>query len=388
MAQAVIPKDNLAKAIAIANKAVASTPIVPLLSNVLFRVGDGTSRIVGTNIELGVSCEFEASGDTFEICVPAKTLSELINATYSDEVTVTMDETEQAIIIETENSKARVKCILSEEFPPVPRVTTPHVIMPVMQFKEMVNRVAFAAHTDKQSNLSGVLLATQPPDEDQKVKEKEKKSKLKVKGNFVMFATNGYHFSFEKTRLFTGAVCTEMQVIIKADVLELANRILPSDGLLMIEFSSNKVMFQCGEIDIVTQVMGVDFPNYELVAAVVPNEETARTTIIVPTLELLRACKKLKVFAADTKKTKMEAGSILLNFSIETQTRGGGNVEIVVMHKGDPVVFCINVEYLSDFLEVCKSMQTVIRLKDNKSPIKLSMEGFEDYWHVIMPIAL
>lgn len=389
MAKVTVEKAKLARAILTASKAVSSSPMVPLLANVLIKSDGRCVSVSGTNIEIGVTAEFEAEGDEFAVCVPSKTISDLMNAIYSEDLKLEMDEDDQSLVIETDTSNTKVKYMSAEDYPSIPEVTVPSLMLPVIQLKEMINRVAFCAKDGAQgSTLSGVLLAIEDPDDDDETKDKEKKSKMKVKGKFIMFATDGYHFSFEKFNILSGNATPGTKAIVRSDVLELLNRLLPNEGMVMIEIGENKAMFQCEDINIVTQLMTGEFPDHNMFTAVLPNEFSTKTEVTLNTIDLLRAAKQLKVFAVDTPKTKMEVLGMVVRYSIQTQNRGGSETEIIGVTKGKELAIGVNVHFLLMFLEVCKTPQVVIKFIDTKSAILLLMKDVDTYYHVIMPIAL
>lgn len=386
----IVDKATMAQAISIASKAVSSSPSIPLLGNILIKFDGEMFRISGTNMEIGVSYDFEGEGDPFEVCVPTKTITDLMSAIYTDKLTLEVDEDDQSLKIETDTSNTRVKFMSADDFPPMPTVEKPDFMIPVLQFKEMINRVAFCARKMDGSSeaLKGVLLTIEEPDETPEIKEKEKKSKLKVKGKFVMFATDGFHFSYEKSPILSGNATVGVKALVRSDILELLARLLPNEGLVMVEIGENNARFQCENINIVTQLMNFEFPDHNMFAAVLPNEFSTKTEVTVATLELLRACKQLKVFAVEKPKTKMEIAGMVIRYSIETQNQGGCVAEIVGISKGKEITVGVNVQFLLMFLEVCKTPQVTIKFIDNKSPMLFLMKDVDTYYHVIMPVAL
>jgi len=362
-------KDVLSKALGIASKIVVVNPIIPLLSTVLLESNNGNSRVASTNLEIGISIVFPSTGEEFRICTPAKTMSGLIDSIDGEEVELEIDEGDQSVIITSDTSVSNVKYAPAEEFPEIPKVTEPNISLSVKQFKEMVRRVAFASSNDGTSVLGGVLLKTE-------LNKSGNKQKL------VMFATNGFHLSYEEnTDLQLQGI--PLSVIVRGVTLEMVSRTLPDEGELEIQADENKVLFHCDNIDIVTQIVSGNFPDYNLIKNMINNPTT---TITVSSLELLRACRQLRVFSKESGTSIMNVQGMVMQYSMLKNERGGSEVSVFANKSGEDIVFGINVHYLHEFLEICETDKVSIELKGNKGAIVLRMNGYDKFFHIIMPI--
>ncbi len=101
--------------------------------------------------ELGITCWIAARIDEEgSTTVPARTFSDLVNTLPGDQVQLALDVKTQNLHIKGGSSNNDVKCIDAQEFPPLP---TPEmegaVPLNVVDFKEMIHQVAFAASTDE-----------------------------------------------------------------------------------------------------------------------------------------------------------------------------------------------------------------------------------------------
>lgn len=373
----VINRAALAKALGIATKAVSANAPLPLLSNVLVECSNGNSSVAATDLEIGVRYGFPADGVAFKTCIPAKTFQSFVDAVSGETIEIKLNEADQSIVIVTDVSTSSIKCIMAEEFPEISRVTDPQVIISVAQFKHMVNRVAFAAsNDDNRGTLVGVLLKVEHiQDEDGNDTDEQR---------FLMFAADGTRASYEET---TAAIVQgeNFQAVVKGSTLETIARLLPDDGMLEIEARENKILFHCEEVDVISQLLNGNFVDHHLVA----NSVLQRGTIItLSTLELLRACKQLKIFAQDTGATKMDIQDMMVRYSTMKHERGDSDIILFANKEGDNINVGLNVFLLYELLEVVKTPQVVISFNGDKKPILLKMEGVEEFYHIIMPVAL
>jgi DNA polymerase-3 subunit beta len=361
-----VQKDILSKAIGTAARAVGANPVIPLLSNILLESSNGSSRVAGTNLEIGISYRFPSKGKAFKTCVPARTIASLMDALQADEVELKLDPKNQSIAVMTESSTSNIHCAPAEEFPDIPTVKKATFSVNVVQFKEMVQRVAFAAsRSDNNPVLAGVQLSI-------------------TGSQLIMFAVDGFHFSYEETEL-AEEVKESVSFIVKGVTLEMISRILPEEGDLDVEVTENKAMFHCGDVDVITQLFDGKFPEYERLHAAIPK---AKTTLTVATKDLLQACKQLRVFAIDTGNSLFDVQGMLVRFSVVAQEKGASDITFPAMRKGEDVKIGINVHNLYEFLEICGTEYVTIAMAGPQSPILFRMKGFKTYYHVIMPIVL
>lgn len=358
-----ISKDVLAKAIGTVSKAVSPNPIVPLLGTILLESKKGLGRVSATNFEIGISFSFPSEGDEFITCVPARIFQTLVEVLHTDVIEIQLNPADQSAVIMTESSTSNIKCAPADEFPDLPKVKKSQVTMPVSQFKEMVQRVAFASNPNSETVLAGVQVATNDK-------------------NIFMFATDGYHLSYEQ---FTLKKAGKVNVIVKGTTLELISRILPDDGELQIEAHENKVMFHCENVDIVTQLLTGNYPDH---ATLKKGIGKTTTDITISTIELFRACRQLKVFSGDTGKTKLDVKGMIIRYSTLTADKGDADVTLAAVKKGEDLSVGINVHLLYDFLEICKTQQVEIEFSSASGPIVLKMQGYKSFYHVIMPVVL
>lgn len=359
-----IKRDVLSKAINTAAKAVSPSPIIPLLGNVLLESANGSSRVAGTNFELGIGYTFPTTGEAFRTCVPAKTFASLIDVLSADEVEIRVDPVDQSAVVFTDSSNSTIKCASADEFPEIPKVTKAHVTIAATQFKEMVQRVAFASSSTGEGTLTGVQLLV----EDKK---------------FIMFATDGYHMSFEEFTLPKKGKA--FNVIIKGTTLETISRILGEEGDVQIQAEENKVLFHCGAVDVVSQLMSGTFPDYKLLQQ---SFGTPTTTLILSTIELFRACRQLRVFASDNTISKLEVQGMLVRHSIQTKDRGDSDISLAAIKTGEDLTIGLNVNLMYQFLEVCKTQQVQVEFRGAAAAVTFKMQGYDAFYHIIMPMSL
>ncbi len=362
--KATINREPFVKSLSLVSKAVAPSPVIPLLGMIYMESTNGASRLAATNLEIGISHKVELEGEEFKICLPARVLTQLFGVLNGESVEMEVDEKDLSTTIMSDTSTSNLKCISAEEFPDIPTVSRVDISLQVALFKEMIERVSFTTSEDEGSVLSGVL--------------------LKIEGKkLIAFATNGQHLSYEETSQIKTKL-KEGKAVVRGKTMDVISQILPEEGEIQIQLEENKILFHCNNIDIVSQIVTGEFPDHKMIESSISDPTT---TVVFSTVELLRACRQLKVFSSDTGMSKMTINGVLINYSVLKSERGETDTNILAKKTGEDVVLGISVHYLNQLLEICKTGKVIMELKGNKKPIVFRMDGHESFYHIIMPIS-
>ncbi len=368
-------QENLARGLSIVSRAVSPRSTLPVLANVLIATDEGRLRLSATNLEMGITCwipaRIEQDGST---TVPSRTFSDLVNTLPGEQVQLSLNSQTQNLHVQSGASNNDIKCIDAQEFPPLPVPDMEGAIqLNVVDFKEMIRQVAFAASTDEaRPVLMGVLMTV----ENDKV---------------TMAAADGFRLSVRKAVLSTPAPHPFNAIIPARALSELAR--IASDGEEMIYMVAPKgrgqVVFRVKDVELVTQLIDGAFPDYQ---QIIPRGYKSRT--LVSTASLLKACKQAEIFARE--------GSNVARLDIKSANGGSGEVEISATSEetgknetiveatvdGSGVLIAFNVKFLREALEVIKSPNVALETSAANAPGVVRPVGDEDFLHVIMPMHL
>jgi len=363
-----VNKSEFLKALQTVSKAVNPKPIIPLFSNILLEVEGDNARLSGTNFEIGISANIGiTNGGSFTTAIPAKLITDFIGALSPEIIEMKFDKVHQSILIETETSKNSIKCVNADDFPSVPSVENPITVNSTL-FKEAIGRVAFAAsqNTDR-TPLDGVLIEAS----DNKL---------------IMFATDGFHLSYEELAFGEHELpLPELHAIIRASNLETIARIIDEDKEIFISSpkESNNIRFNIEGLNIVAQKLDGNFPDYRML-----EPKTPTTSISISTLTLLRSCKQLELFAGNNGLVKVSIEGMNVELSTTAKEKGESKINLVIIVNGMPITIGVNVFFLHEFLEICKTPDILIDFTGANAPVLLKMKDFDSYYHIIMPIGL
>jgi len=370
-------QENLARGLSIVSRAVSPRSTLPVLSNILIATDEGRLRLSATNLELGITCWIAARIDEEgSTTVPARTFSDLVNAMSADQVQLTLDVKTQNLHVKGGTSNNDIKCIDSQEFPPLPTPEMDGAIqLNVADFKEMIHQVSFAASTDEaRPVLMGVLMNV----------EKDK---------VTMAAADGFRLSVRKSQLSQG-IKQAINVIIPARALNELARVA-TDGeepiYMIVPKNRGQVLFRVKDVEVVSQLIDGTFPDYH---QIIPRNYKSRT--LVSTASLLKACKQAEIFARegsnvarlDIKESKGEMQPSEVEISATSEETGKNETIVEATVDGGSVLIAFNVKFLREALEVIKTPNVALETSAANAPGVVRPVGDEDFLHVIMPMHL
>jgi len=371
-----VSQESLAHGLSIVSRAVSPRSTLPVLSNVLVASDEGRLRLSATNLELGITCwigaKIEEEGST---TVPARTFVDLVGTLPQEQVSLSLTATTQTLNVRCGSSNTDIKCIDAQEFPPLPvRDLEGAILLNVVDFKDMIAQVVFAASMDEaRPVLMGVLLTV----------EKEA---------ITMAAADGFRLSVRKGALSQPAPQPITAIIPSRALSELAR--VASDGnesiSMVLPKGRGQVVFRMKEVEVVSQLIDGTFPDYQ---QIIPRSYKSRTLLSTPAL--LKACKQAEIFAREGSNVArldiksagdLEPGAV--EISAQSEETGSNETVIAATIDGIGLLIAFNVKYLREVLEVIKSPNVALETTASNAPGVIRPVGDDNFLHVIMPMHL
>lgn len=359
-------KSNFSKALGLVGGVTAQKAnTLPILSNILLETtSEGTLRLVGTDLEVGISTtipvEVVKEGN---ITVPAKKMHEIIRELPEGEIEISVAKN-NAVNIRAGKAYFKIMGLSKEDYPKLPE-WSPKDAIEVDQalVKESLSLTSFAISYDETRYvLNGVLIS--------------------VSGNKIRFvATDGRRLAYKERDLENkGGKKHDMIVPVKA-VQELL-KLLNWEGTLQIIPSQNQVIFNFGDSFLASRLIEGNFPNYE---QVIPKGE--KTTSSANREEFLQAVRRTALLTSpDAPAVKLDfvRGKILV--SSRSPNLGEAKEELSADVTGDELAIGFNPHYLIDALKNLDIENISFSLTDADKPGL--MKGKEGYLYVVMPMQL
>jgi DNA polymerase-3 subunit beta len=369
-------QENLTHGLNIVSRAVSPRSTLPVLANVLVATDEGRLRLSATNLELGITCwigaKIEEEGST---TVPARVFTDLVNTLPNDRVEMGLNVRTQTLNVRCGASNTDIKCIDSQEFPPMPVPDLSNGIeLNVADFREMIQQVVFAASTDEaRPVLTGVHLVVR----DNKL---------------TLSAADGFRLSVRRADL-SSPVARPFNAIIPARALSELARI-SSDGdqtiTMVIPPNRAQVIFRMKDAELASQLIEGAYPDLE---QVIPRAYQTRS--VLTTSAFLKACKQAEIFAREGShiaRVKVLPGGSMKPGTVEIfgqSEETGSNVTVIdASIEGDELEIAFNVRFMREVLDVIETPNVALETNTNTSPGVIRPVGEENFLHVIMPMHL
>ena len=370
-------QENLARGLGTVSKAVSPRSTLPVLANILIASDEGRLRLSATNLEMGITCWIPARIDEEgSTTVPARTFSDLVSTLPGDQVLLKLDVPTQTLNVRGGTSTNDIKCIDSQEFPPLPVPDFDGAVqINVGDFREMIHQVAFAASSDEaRPVLMGVLVQVD-------------------KDKLTMAAADGFRLSVRKAVLSTPSTAPVSAIIPAQALKELAR--VATDGeepiYMVMPKGRGQVVFRVKDVEVVSQLIDGTFPDYQ---QIIPRSYKSRT--LVSTASLLKACKQAEIFAREgsnvarfnikTAQGDMQPSEVEISATSEETGKNETIVEATV--DGGGLLIAFNVKFLREALEVIRTPNVALETSAPNAPGVVKPVGDDQFLHVIMPMHL
>jgi len=378
-------QENLARGLSIVGRAVSPRSTLPVLGNILLSTEDHGLMLAATNLEIGIKCWIGAKvEDEGAITVPARLLSEFVNQLPPEPIDMELTVRTLTLNLKCARYDTNIKGIDASEFPIIPTLGDEHqatVSLEAATLRKMITQVVFAAATDEsRPTLTGV---------DFRIGQ----------DRLTLAATDGFRLAVRSTTLDAPAG-QKSEVIVPARALAELSRIiglLPDVDDKPVEIAvaddRNQIMFRLPGVDMVSQLIDANFPNYE---AIIPAKHTTRT--IVDTAELLQALRVANLFARDSSNivrfqvTPGQDGQDGKNATLTltaTSAESGDNLAALdAMIEGTEAEIAFNARYMIDVLSVIDELQVALETTRPSAPgvIRPVGVGPEEFTSVVMPM--
>ena len=388
-------KEDMMAQMKIVNMAVSNSPI-PILSNLLISTthdplagllgstADGKIYMAATDLEIGIRVSVNGQvTDGGSITIPAKKFAAMVREMPDSAEIHLVATPENKVNITSGSAKFRIAGMPADEFPSlIPDVETEkqkeligsgensqklHFIsMDADKLLGMIRMTSFAASREEIRHfLNGVHISFKP----------EKTVKMAATdGKRLAVATESVNDNIEKER----------QGIIPIKTVERLRDMLISSSIVRICLDDNRIIFDVGDVTLVSRLIDGEYPDYE---KVIPSENGIRLTM--ETEKLLSVVKRVGTMAnPKTPGLTMETTGDVLKVKASTPEYGEGYEETSVKKEGDDISIGLNAQYLMDVLKATDKEEVILGMSDPFKPVLMKLVGDDGYLCVIMPMRL
>jgi DNA polymerase III subunit beta len=385
----VIKQSALKEELGFVQGIVEKKSTIPVLSNILIEsIGEGTIRIVGTDLDVTIRCE--ASADILQagsMCIQARKLFDIVRLLDNADVHFKKEDNEW-VKLSCGKSNFRLAGVSRDQFPEVPEFRSTPLKLSSKVFNHFIQHTSFAI-TNEQSRftLSGAKFMVG----DGKVK---------------MVTTDGHRLAFIET---DAAIDGTMDSLIpKKALTELTKISRDADGEISFGEDPNHIYFEVGGRLLITRKLSGTFPNYEMV---IPKGNDK--TVTFDAEEMKAAIRRVSLMADErTRSVKLTVKSNEIEINSQAAEEGEAHESLQAEYNGEEVTLGFNSQYLQDFLGVIGASESestqeteadgeTVRVKDKRlrlafdfkdsnaqTLIRIANDSEYDYKYIVMPLRI
>ena len=337
---------------------------LPILSNVLLSSEKDGLWLTTTDLDISVKCRVDATVSKAGACtVPAKRLTGIVRELADTTIDIGSDE-KHMVTIACNSSLFKIIGITEDEFPPMAKPDGKYMYhLDQGILKDMLKKTSYAASTDETRYvLNGILMSFRS-------------------GKLAVVATDGRRLALVEHEIDFPKEA-EIDMILPTKTVAELLRNLGDEGEVKIAAKENQVVFEFGNITIMSKIIDGTYPNYK---QVIPPHCEER--VVVERECLLTALKRVAVLTTDkARTTQITFTKNKIVVTTSTPDVGEGTESIPVKYTGKEICVAFNPEFMMDPLRNLAVDEVFIELTDDMSPGVIKCET--PFLYVLMPIRI
>ncbi len=367
----IVTKENLLKALQKIIGVVEKRQSMPILGHILFKKSDKGYEVVASDLEVQLSSVIELNdvqNFTDNITIPGRKLFD-IGKGLSDESLIEIDKLDESKIqIKSKKSKFILSALDANTFPIMEASDEESIsfFIKAKEFKEIVGKTSFAmAQQDVRYYLNGLYLFT---------------TNNQISG----VATDGHRLA--KAGVSSeGKETKEVSAIIpRKGVIEIDKQLEDDENEVNIIVSKNHIKVSNKKTMAISKLIDGKFPDFEKVIPVDLDKK-----VIVDGKLFKEALTRVSILSNDRfRGVRLNFENNEIKVSANNPEKEEASDDIKSIYEGDSIEIGFNVNYLIDVLNVIRTKNVQIHLKDANSSALITPENDNSSSYVVMPLRL
>jgi DNA polymerase-3 subunit beta len=341
---------------------------LPILANVMLRRSGSALQLTTSDLEIQIRtvAEFDGDSGNFSTTVGARKLIDILRTLPPDQ-TVTLESSQNKLVLKGGKSKFTLQSLPAEDFPLVQEAANfgPKFSVPQKTLKELLAQVSFSmAVHDIRYYLNGILFVAEGQ-------------------QLSLVATDGHRLAFASATLDVEVPKQEV-ILPRKTVLELQRLLSDNEGAIEMQFACNQAKFSFGGMEFVTKLVEGKFPDYN---RVIPKNH--QNIIVLGRQPLLASLQRAAILTSDKFKgvrLNIEPGTLRIASTNAEQEEAVDELDID--YNGDSIEIGFNVTYLIDVLTNMTQEMVKVELSDSNSSALVTIPDNTSFKYVVMPMRI
>ena len=365
-----VSSSELSKNLQVANGAIGSNPVLPILEDFLFVIKDNSLKITATNLETTIITEMVVnSGSDGSAAVPAKILLDTLKALPDQPITFSLNEDNRAIELTSAFGKYKLAGEGPEDFPETPiEEDTNTIKLSNDILSKAINKTLFATSSDElRLAMTGVY--------------------VQIDFNKIIFVATDAHKLIKYT---FGNLNSDLAAsfIIPKKAMTLIKNAIDGDGEVDLSYNKKNAFFNFGDTKIVCRLIDAKYPDYNAVIPVDnPNE------MLIGRNDLKNSLTRIAIYANKT------TNQVVLNINEGALTISAQDLDfsneateqLTCNYTGEAMNIGFNAKFLIEMLNVIESDEVKLELSTpSRAGILLPTEEDENeqLLMLVMPVMM
>ncbi len=362
-----ISREALLKPLQVVSGVVEKRQTLPILSNVLLSLDNGTLTMTGTDLEVELQAKASSvEGESGEITLPARKFMDICR-TLPEGANIQISIDSERALLRSGRSRFTLSTQPAAEFPSADAITGAFEFSVSQSIlKRLLDQTHFCmANQDVRYYLNGVLLEVE-------------NNKLRS------VATDGHRLavSEQETEL---AVGDKLQSIIpRKGVLEISRLLEDTDDACTIQITPSYIKISTGDIVFTSKLVDGRFPDYERVMP------SSSDKLVIADREGMRQMLVRTSILSNEKYrgVRLNLSSGLLRATVNNPEQEEAEEELEVQYQGDELEIGFNVSYMLDAINAVDEVQVQIGLTDSNHSCLINGVENSGSRYVVMPMRL
>ena len=367
----IVSSSSLLKQLAGINGVITTNPVVPILENFLFEIGEGILTVTASDLQTSMITEIGVeSKESGSIAIPAKILMETLKNLPDQPVTFTIDEGTYGVELGSQNGRYKLAGENATDFPKVPSVTDGDTLdIPSDILQRAISNTIFVTSNDE---LRPAMTGTY----------------ISIDSTSTTFVGTDGHRLVRYRRVDIVSQDSN-SLILPKKALNLLKSSLPSENTnVKMEFTPSNAYFSFNNIQMICRLIDERFPDYENVIPVDnPNKLSINRT------DFLSSLKRISIYAnKTTHQVRLKITGSELSISAEDlDFSNEANEKLACEYNGSDMEIGFNAKFLMEMLSNLDCNNVTLDLSEpNKAGLLIPGDGDEneDVLMLVMPVML
>jgi DNA polymerase-3 subunit beta len=360
-----------------ADTIASSKSTIPVLSNILIDIQEGTLSILSSNLETGIKITDAVSADEDgSVAVNGRKLINIIRELPDDDVIITADANNRLTIRSTSDqikAEFTIAGVSKADFPDVrAEPDGEYYQLNAEEFKRMIRKVIFSISSDENKySLTGVFLEKDDDSINMVATDGKRLALVTRKGDELGVNMDSFDIPYDG-------------VIVPRIVFAELQKYSFEQEQLLIGFSKNQVFFKYDNIHLASNLIEGKYPEYK---KIIPGERDKY--LVSEKMPLLQAIKRVSVLVDESyNQIKLSIASDHMTLSSQNPTLGGAVEEIPIQYSGEEIDIALNYVYLIDCLKEIDSDSITVDFENAERVITVRGSDETGYINLVMPMKL